>query len=82
MINIYIYLLIEIKRIKIYCKIQNRKIFPGKIFIHAQFLDPEQPGEKSDISNILNNIEDKTQLLKGTLNSIPSKEKEKYLSSN
>ena len=81
MINIYIYLLIEIKRIKIYCKIQNRKIFPGKIFIHAQFLDPEQPGEKSDISNILNNIEDKTQLLKDTLNSIQPKEKEKYLSS-
>ena len=59
----------------------EQETFPGQIFIHAQFLDPEQPGEKYDISNMLNNIQDKTKLLKGTINSILPKEKEKYLSS-
>ena len=64
--------------------LQNKKqdTFPGQIFIRAQFLDPEQVGEKSDINNILNNIEDKTKLLKSALNSIQQKEKDKYLSSN
>lgn len=63
--------------------LQNSKqeTFPGQIFIRGQFLDPEQQGEKSDINSILNNIEDKTKLLKSALNSIQGKEKEKYLSS-
>ena len=62
--------------------LQNSKqeTFPGQIFVHCQFLDPEQPGEKSDNSNLLNNIEEKTKVLKNTINSIPPKEKEKYLS--
>jgi len=63
--------------------LQNSKqeTFPGQIFVHCQFLDPEQQGEKSDNSNILNNIEEKTKSLKSAINSIQQKEKEKYLSS-
>ena len=63
--------------------LQNTKqeIYPGQIFIRGQFLDPEQPGEKSDNSNILHNIEEKTKILKSTINSIQPKEREKYLSS-
>ncbi len=62
--------------------LQNSKqeTFPGQIFVRCQFLDPEQPGEKSDNSNLLNNIEEKTKVLKNTINSIQPKEKEKYLS--
>ena len=61
--------------------LQNSKqeTFPGQIFVRCQFLDPEQPGEKSDNSNLLNNIEEKTKVLKNTINSIQPKEKEKYL---
>ena len=63
--------------------LQNTKqeLYPGQIFIRGQFLDPEQPGEKSDNSNILQNIEEKTKILKSTINSIQPKEREKYLSS-
>ena len=64
--------------------LQNSKqeTFPGQIFIRGQFLDPEQPGEKSDPSTLLNNLEEKTKILKSSINSIQQKEKEKYLSSN
>ena len=51
-------------------KNSKQETFPGKIYINGQFLDPEQPGEKSDTSNLLNNIEEKTKLLKSTINSI------------
>ena len=61
-------------------KNSKQETFPGKIYINGQFLDPEQPGEKSDTSNLLNNIEEKTKLLKSTINSIQPKEKEKILS--
>ena len=64
--------------------LQNSKqeTFPGKIFVTGQFLDPEQPGiDNSDGGNILNNIEEKTKILKNTINSIQPKEKEKILSS-
>ena len=39
--------------------LQNSKqeTFPGQILVRGQFLDPEQPGDKSDNTNILNNIE-------------------------
>ena len=64
--------------------LQNSKqeTFPGQIFVRGQFLDPEQPGEKSDPNNLLNNLEEKTKILKSSINSIQPKEKEKYLSSN
>ena len=64
--------------------LQNSKqeTFPGQIFVRGQFLDPEQPGEKSDPTNLLNNLEEKTKILKSSINSIQPKEKEKYLSSN
>ena len=61
--------------------LQNSKqeTFPGQILVRGQFLDPEQPGEKSDNSNILNNIEEKTKILKSAINAIQPKEREKYL---
>ena len=62
-------------------KNSKQDIYPGQIFIRGQFLDPEQPGEKTDLSTILNNIEEKTKILKNTINSIQPKEKEKYLAS-
>jgi hypothetical protein len=63
--------------------LQNTKqeIYPGQIFVKGQFLDPEQPGEKTDNNNILQNIEEKTKILKSTINAIQPKEKEKYLTS-
>lgn len=61
--------------------LQNSKqeTFPGQILVRGQFLDPEQPGDKSDNTNILNNIEEKTKILKSAINSIQPKEREKYL---
>lgn len=43
--------------------LQNSKqeTFPGQILVRGQFLDPEQPGDKSDNTNILNNIEEKNK---------------------
>ena len=65
--------------------LQNSKqeTFPGQIFIRGQFLDPDQPGEKyENLNSLLNNIEEKTQILKNAINAIPQKEKEKNLQIN
>ena len=79
----YIYLFTYRNQLNInLLKNSKQETFPGKIFITGQFLDPEQPGmEKSEGGNLLNNIEEKTKILKNTINSIQPKEKEKILAS-
>ena len=57
--------------------LQNSKqeTFPGYIHINAQLIDEEQSGEKTDGNINLNNIEEKTKILKSTINPIPTKKK-------
>ena len=57
---------------------QKKDIYPGHIYIKGQFLDLIE-SQDIDITSALNNIEEKTKMIKSALNSIPQKEKEKYI---
>ena len=60
-------------------KNSKKDVYPGQIFFKGQFLDLEsQPNNNNDIYFYLNNLEENTKIIKSALNSISSKEKEKY----
>ena len=61
-------------------KNSKKDIYPGQIYLKGQFLDLLET-QDIDISTSLKNIEQNTNQIKSELNLIPSKEKEKYLSS-
>ena len=56
----------------------KKDIYPGKIYIKGQFLDLNESRD-IDISSSLRNLEENTKMIKSALNSIPPKEKEKYI---
>ena len=61
-------------------KNSKKDIYPGQIYLKGQFLDLLET-QDIDVSTSLKNIEQNTNQIKSELNLIPSKEKEKYLSS-
>ena len=64
-------------------KNSKKDVYPGQIFFKGQFLDLEsQPNNNNDIYFYLNNLEENTKIIKSALNSISSKEKEKYINNN
>ena len=73
----YIYLFTYRNQMNINALKIKKDIYPGQIFIKGQFLDLIETKD-TDISLLLNNIEENTKLIKSALNSISPKEKEKY----
>ena len=61
-------------------KNQKKDIYPGQIYFKGQFLDLTE-SQETDINTSLLNLEENTKMIKTALNSIPAKEKEKYISS-
>ena len=61
-------------------KTTKKNIYPGQIYFKGQFLDLVQ-SQDIDITTALNNLEENTKLIKNALNSLPQKEKEKYINS-
>ena len=73
----YIYLFTYRNQMNINALKIKKDIYPGQIFIKGQFLDLIETKD-TDISLLLNNLEENTKLIKSALNSISPKEKEKY----
>ena len=59
-------------------KTTKKNIYPGQIYFKGQFLDLVQ-SQDIDITTALNNLDENTKLIKNALNSLPQKEKEKYI---
>ena len=59
-------------------KSTKKDIYPGQIYFKGQFLDLIET-QDTDIFTSLNNLEESTKQIKSVLNSIPPKEKEKYI---
>ena len=61
-------------------KTTKKNIYPGQIYFKGQFLDLVQ-SQDIDITTALNNLDENTKIIKNALNSLPQKEKEKYINS-
>jgi len=59
-------------------KTTKKNIYPGQIYFKGQFLDLVQ-SQDIDITTALNNLDENTKIIKNALNSLPQKEKEKYI---
>ena len=59
-------------------KTTKKNIYPGQIYFKGQFLDLVQ-SQDIDITTALNNLDENTKMIKNALNSLPQKEKEKYI---
>ena len=59
-------------------KATKKDIYPGQIYFKGQFLDWIE-SQDLDITTALNNLDENTKMIKNALNSLPLKEKEKYV---
>lgn len=83
----WIYLSTYQNQLNITSSPNESSIYPGKINVNCQFLDPEQTNEKTldeDEKDILSPsfVLLNTKLLKNVINSIPKKEREQYNTKN